>query len=167
LNLVGGTLYGTTLVGGGGFLGVGAVFKMNTDGSGYTLLKAFSGSEGSRLYAGVTVSGNLLYGTCSGGGSKYSGVVYSLGTTVLPPTAPIITSQPQSQTNEVGAVVAFQVGATGTAPLSYQWLKDASNLSNGAKISGANSNVLTLTNLQTSDTGNYSVIVSNSSGAIT
>jgi hypothetical protein len=93
--------------------------------------------------------------------------VYSLGTTVIPPAAPSITSQPQSQTNEVGAAVAFQVNATGTAPLSYQWLKGASNLSNGANISGINSNILTLANLQTTDAGNYRVIVTNSSGAIT
>jgi hypothetical protein len=33
---------------------------------------------------------------------------------------PIITNQPQSQTNIVGATVTFSVGATGTPPLSYQ-----------------------------------------------
>ena len=34
---------------------------------------------------------------------------------------PIITSQPQNQTNLVGTTATFVVGATGTEPLSYQW----------------------------------------------
>jgi hypothetical protein len=34
---------------------------------------------------------------------------------------PVITSQPQSQTNVVGSSVTLCVEATGTPPLFYQW----------------------------------------------
>ena len=54
-------------------------------------------------------------------------------------TAPSITTQPASQTVTAGANVSFSVVATGTAPLSYQWMK------NGANITGASSSTLALT----------------------
>src|SRR5205085_12409204 len=39
--------------------------------------------------------------------------------------APTITTQPANQTVTVGQTAAFNVVATGTAPLSYQWQKNA------------------------------------------
>ena len=44
LVLSGGTLYGTTYLGGSS--DKGTVFKVNTDGTGYTVLKSFTGSDG-------------------------------------------------------------------------------------------------------------------------
>jgi hypothetical protein len=76
-------------------------------------------------------------------------------------TPPSITTQPASQTVPAGSNVTFSVAATGTAPLSYQWKKD------GADISGANGATLTLTNVQPSDAGSYTVVVSNSLGDAT
>lgn len=80
---------------------------------------------------------------------------------ILTLAAPTITAQPQSQTVTTGANVTFTVTATGTVPLSYEWLF------NGAPISGATSSSLTLNNVQTSLAGNYSVRVSNSAGSLT
>ena len=54
-------LYGTTSAGGGA--GLGTVFKVNTDGSGSSVLKEFIGSDGAKPYAGLTLSGGTLYGT--------------------------------------------------------------------------------------------------------
>lgn len=74
---------------------------------------------------------------------------------------PAITTQPQSQAAGVGASVTFSVGAVGSPAVTYQWRK------NGVNISGATSASLTLTNLQVSAEGAYSVVVSNSLGAVT
>ncbi|MBI4325067.1 MAG: immunoglobulin domain-containing protein [Chloroflexi bacterium] len=41
---------------------------------------------------------------------------------------PVITSQPQSQIVSSGSSVTFSAGATGTAPLTFQWQKDGSDL---------------------------------------
>jgi len=60
-----------------------------------------------------------------------------------------------------GTNVTFTVVATGTAPLSYQWAF------NGTNIVGANSDQLTLTNVQPADAGSYSVVVSNSVNSVT
>jgi uncharacterized repeat protein (TIGR03803 family) len=78
LTLSGSTLYGTT--GGGGSSAYGTVFKLNTDGTGYTVLHSFTGSpDGAGPAAALTLSGNMLYGTSSGG-SANNGTVFKLNT---------------------------------------------------------------------------------------
>ena len=64
LVLSGNTLYGTA--GRGGSSDAGTVFKVNTDGTGFTNLHIFSdGSEGAEPQetAGLVLSSNTLYGT--------------------------------------------------------------------------------------------------------
>jgi uncharacterized repeat protein (TIGR03803 family) len=63
LTLSGSVLYGTTFE--GGRLGYGTLFKVNTDGSGYTLLKDFAHQDGERPYATLTLSSGVLFGTTS------------------------------------------------------------------------------------------------------
>ena len=75
--------------------------------------------------------------------------------------APAITTQPASQTVTAGANVSFSVVATGTAPLSYQWMK------NGANITGASSSTLALSGGDEANAGSYTVRVSNSAGPVT
>ena len=43
--------------------GCGTVFKVNTDGTGYTVLKNFTGSDGGVPSCGPVLSGSTLYGT--------------------------------------------------------------------------------------------------------
>jgi len=76
-----------------------------------------------------------------------------------PPTAPFITSQPRGQVGYWGKSVIFTVTAAGSVPLSYQWLKD------NAPIGGASESSLVLTNLQLTNAGNYSVVVTNAYGS--
>lgn len=64
LVLSGSTLYGTTVMGGASNLG--AVFAVNTDGTGFTNLHSFRGdSDGVNPFAGLLLSGNTLYGTAA------------------------------------------------------------------------------------------------------
>jgi hypothetical protein len=74
---------------------------------------------------------------------------------------PGITAQPQSLTVTQGQITSFSVVASGTAPLSYQWSL------NGAALSDATSSTLTLNNVQTTDAGNYTVVVTNVAGSLT
>jgi uncharacterized repeat protein (TIGR03803 family) len=74
-----GALYGTTLQ--GGDHGLGTVFSINTDGSGYLLLKSFIGSGGDGAQPrGALVQGadGRLYGTTALGGSNNLGTVFTL-----------------------------------------------------------------------------------------
>jgi hypothetical protein len=84
--------------------------------------------------------------------------------TVLPPQ---ITTQPTNQLVETGYSATFDVAATGTPPLSYQWQLNGTNLANGASVSGVTNATLTIDGAQTNDSGNYSVIVTNYGGAVT
>ncbi len=70
------------------------------------------------------------------------------------------TTQPQSQTALVGSNVTFVVTASGPA-LSYQWLFNVTNV-----LAGATNSTLSLTNVGSSQSGNYSVVASNSAGAV-
>jgi uncharacterized repeat protein (TIGR03803 family) len=81
LTLSGSTLYGVSWH--GGAFGDGTVFRINTDGTGFDLLKSFSAtnSDGATP-SGIVVDGGILYGTTSGGGSAGAGVVFSLATPV-------------------------------------------------------------------------------------
>ncbi len=76
--LSGNTLYGTTL--GGGISADGTVFKVNTDGTGFTTLHTFDYNDGAKPFAGLVLSGNTLYGTAFYGGSLAYGTVFSLNT---------------------------------------------------------------------------------------
>jgi hypothetical protein len=74
---------------------------------------------------------------------------------------PSITVQPQNRIVLWGQNASFNVVASGTAPLSYQWQF------NGSNLSGATATNYTRSNVQTPDLGTYNVIVSNSLGSIT
>jgi len=76
-------------------------------------------------------------------------------------TSPYITTQPLSQTNNIGANASFNVTATGVAPLSYFWRF------NGAPIAGANAASHSVNNMQPANNGVYDVIVSNAFGTAT
>lgn len=93
-------------------------------------------------------------------GSATSSVA-TLTVTGVAATAPSITTQPLSQTANVGGAVSFTVAATGTSPLSYQWRKD------GTAISGATGASYTIASVASGDAGSYSVLVSNSAGSVT
>jgi uncharacterized repeat protein (TIGR03803 family) len=79
LALDGNTLYGTTEY--GGSFAAGTVFRLNTDGTGFTILHNFTGSgDGGDPGAGLVLSGNTLYGATSGGGIGGKGTVFAVKT---------------------------------------------------------------------------------------
>ncbi len=87
--------------------------------------------------------------------------IYSAGSAGKCFTPPGITTQPQSQTALLGETVTFNVVASGgTPPYSYQWRM------NGADISGATSNVLVLSDVQSNQAGSYSVVVGGVGGEV-
>lgn len=91
LVLVGNTLYGTTSGGGtaSGGGGSGTVFKVNTDGTGFTTLvgRGINGQDlGYGSLGGLVLSGHTLYGTQLAGGS-FDGSVFAV--TLPPPSLSI------------------------------------------------------------------------------
>ena len=77
LVLAGNTLYGTAVAEGGGN---DTVFAVNIDGTGFTNLHRFGGSNRALLYSGLFLSGNTLYGVAAQGGSSSNGAVFAVNT---------------------------------------------------------------------------------------
>lgn len=82
-------------------------------------------------------------------------------TVVIGRLKPSIGTQPDSQTVTVGQSTSFKVAATGSGPLHYQWLKDATD------ILGTTNAEYSLPKVGVSYAGNYSVVVNNSEGSVT
>lgn len=74
------------------------------------------------------------------------------------PPPPTITSQPQSLTRNVGSNATFSVSATGTGTLHYQWAFNQTN------IAGATAASITISNVQPTNAGSYTVLVTNANG---
>jgi uncharacterized repeat protein (TIGR03803 family) len=74
-----GPLYGTSV--NGGFNDAGTIFKLNKDGSGYSVLHSFSNTGGDGQHpSGKLVKGSAgtFYGTTTGGGDLHFGTVFKL-----------------------------------------------------------------------------------------
>ena len=77
---------------------------------------------------------------------------------------PVITQQPVNVTTNAGgnAMFSVTVSTNSTLPLSYQWWFNTNNI-----LAGATNAVLMLTNVQTTNAGAYSVVVTNLAGSVT
>ena len=88
LALSGDTLYGTTYDGGTGY--IGNVFKINTDGTGFSVMRnltpggfgetGYTNAEGKWPARTLLLNGNTLYGTTQSGGTNGCGVIFSINT---------------------------------------------------------------------------------------
>jgi uncharacterized delta-60 repeat protein len=76
------------------------------------------------------------------------------------------TNQPISRTNNAGTAATFYAFAAGASPV-YQWFKDGVPLSDTASISGSSSSTLTISNALGGDAGSYTVVATNTFGAVT
>jgi arabinan endo-1,5-alpha-L-arabinosidase len=150
----------------------GNLFVADTDNSTIREVTPSGGVATIAGQAGTTggadgVDGAARFNFPSGVAADNSGNIYVADASnhairvVLFPVAPGITTQPQSQTVTVGANVQFSVTASGRPTPTYQW-----NF-NGTAISGATSSSYSLTNVQPSNAGDYTVTVANNSGSVT
>lgn len=126
--------------------------------------KVFSpgGPTLARHHVGALDAGEYSVVVSSPYGSA-TGVVAAL-TVQLPPD---IIAQPQSETVTNGDPTSFGVGVFGDAQFFFQWQKSGTNLTDNANISGSTTSNLVLNAAGTNDSGNYSVIITNSYGSVT
>ena len=113
----------------------------NATNSAFTISNAQPGDAG-----GYSVLVSNAYGSATS-------AVAILTITLAPPS---ITSQPQDVTVIPGQSAMFSVLAAGSEPLTYQWYYNTNSL-----LTNATSSTLILTNVQLSNAGSYSVLVSN------
>ncbi len=79
--------------------------------------------------------------------------------------APQIVLQPVAQSVLAGATAVFEVEATGSEPMTYQWLRGGLPLTDDGRVTGSATATLGIADAQSSDAGVYSVSVSNPYGS--
>ncbi|MDD5645874.1 MAG: choice-of-anchor K domain-containing protein, partial [Candidatus Bipolaricaulis sp.] len=96
---------------------------------------------------------------------RQDNVAYLVGRLTLVCTLPQIVSQPTSVTVYETEDAVFSVSASGTN-LFYQWYKDGTPLTDGLGVSGATTATLTLTGVDQTDEGSYTIVVSGDCGDV-
>jgi hypothetical protein len=92
--------------------------------------------------------------------------VSSLTITTIQPVPPEIIQQPRSVLIFPGRTAHFSVEPIGS-PLAYQWRRNGTNLVNGGNISGAQSDNLVIAGVSGADVATYTVVITNTVGAVT
>lgn len=90
-----------------------------------------------------------------------------VSTVTVLPGPPRIGALPASVAVPTNTTALLTVAAAGSEPLYYQWIFNGAPLADSARIEGANASGLRINHVQTSDLGNYSVVVTNAYGAVT
>ena len=129
-----------------------------------TSFDLFMGSRPSGFFSGLYFNGKMDEPSVYNRALTASEIqaIYNVGTGGKCPLSspPAISTQPTNQTVTAGGAANFSVIASGSLPLSYQWRLGGTN------IVGATNTILTLTNVQLVQAGNYTVLVTNTLGAI-
>jgi sugar lactone lactonase YvrE len=99
--------------------------------------------------------------------SNSYGLVTSLVGLLQLQAPPQILAAPADQISFPGASVQLRASASGTTPLLFQWLKNGTNLIDGGHVAGSTTPTLGLEPFSAVDVGQYSVVVSNTLGAVT
>lgn len=156
-------------------------FQFDTIGSAYdTLLAVYTGEAVNAL---TVVAADNNSGSASGASKVtfegQAGVTYRIALDGLGganglyrlnwtgPTAPSITGQPASTNVPAGGSATFRVTASGTPPLSYQWLFAGEPLMDGDFILGSTNATLLVAKVHPQDMGAYRVVVSSAFGSVT
>jgi hypothetical protein len=127
-----------------------------------------AGGGPSQLFVGANASGlssaqlsQIQFVNPLGLTGTFAAKILATGEIVPVFLPPSFGSQPQSQVAVVGGSVTFATALNGTSPFNYQWRFGA------AGIAGATSSAVTLSNLTMSQSGSYSVLVTNIAGTNT
>ncbi|MFC2136825.1 immunoglobulin domain-containing protein [Bacteroidota bacterium] len=146
------------------------IFNISAVGSGLTYQwqrNAVNLTDGGSIVGSTTPSLTITNTTTADAGfytcviSGICGNVNSNSAALTVNDSTIIVTQPTDQARCEGDNVVFSVVANGSN-LTYQWQKDAVNLTDGGSITGANTSTLSIVGLVLADAGNYHCIVTGS-----
>jgi hypothetical protein len=111
----------------------------------------------------TSLLGNYEYQLIATGGNSSTSAPVNL--TVLAASAPLLVTNsatPSAITNYVGMIQTYTASFTGTLPMAYQWQMSTNMNGNGAvNLAGKTNTQLVLSNLQSTNSGFYSLQASN------
>lgn len=82
-------------------------------------------------------------------------------------SSPLVVQSPRDILATIGSSLQLEARVTGSAPLAFRWRRNGANLSDGNRVFGSTTARLSINSAQTNNAGNYTVVVSNGSGAAT
>jgi hypothetical protein len=148
--------------------GQAASFTVSATGGG-TL--AYQWRKGGTAISGATAATYSIAATSTSDAGSYDVIVSNSAgsvtsaaatlTVAAATSAPVIVTQPVSQSVAAGASVTLTVTASGSGTLQYQWRKG------GSAISGATAGSYTIASAAAADAGSYDVVISNTLGSAT
>jgi len=142
-------------------------YQWQVNGSNVTTNANLSGATSSTLnFINTTTNQDGNYTVIVS--NKYGAVTSQVANAFisLVPVPPSITNRVEYVTAYVGNNQTFSVSPQGTPPFAYQWYFGTTQLQNGSKYSGSANSSLTISNLQLTDSGSYSLTISNQAGEI-
>ena len=152
-------------------LGASAAFSVTVAG---TPPLAFQWRFNGVNMPGKTNSALVLPAVATNQAGAYSVVVTNRAGSVSSPAAtlwvdvpPAITNAPHDLAIVPGDDATFSISATGTPPLSYQWLFRPTQTGAPILVAGATDPVLSLTNTAIDQAGWYAAVASNAGGSVT
>lgn len=167
---------------------VGQFYHVGLTFDGGTLRLYVNGKEEARQsitggygWYGNATSPDLAIGSRDNTGNYFNGIIdevyiYSrvlsqaeIVQLETPPLAPYITQQPVGATATIGSNATFAVSASaqGALPLFYQWQRNGTNLWANSNLVGVTTSFLSISNIQTTNLGFYSVVITNLAGSVT
>jgi hypothetical protein len=99
--------------------------------------------------------------------NNFGAVTSAVATLTVQIVPAYLTQQPQSSNVLVGKNVSSPIIAGGNPPLNYFWYANGNLVTNGGRISGADTATLTISSAQMNDTATLQVIVTNNYGSVT
>ncbi|WP_411846030.1 immunoglobulin domain-containing protein [Roseibacillus persicicus] len=136
--------------------GLGSVALPGSGGDTWNILHGLLGVKTSDSNGEIKVNVDYLPGS---GRTVYNGLGYQLA--VPAASAPLFTIAPRDASVLYGNDVTFSASASSVEAITYQWQKD------GVDIPGATASTFSLTEVDETDAGVYTVVATNSQGSTT
>lgn len=157
--------------------GANATFSVAATGDGtltYQWQKNTVNISNGGHYSGCTTATVSVAGADTNDAADYrcvvanaSGSVTSNAAALILKSVSSITGQPSNQTIPSGGTATFSVTATGDGTLTYQWQKNAANLTDGGHYSGVTTATMSVSSADTNDAASYRCVATAGCGSAT
>ncbi len=157
-NLPGGFASGLEVVSNLVVMALGTNGLVVLDVSSLTNITLVGGSAPGGVISSVSVVGGMAFFSAGTNGLRI------VELTAVPPLSPTVLTQPANQTVALGGTAQFRAMASGSVPLTHRWYHGEQPVFDDGRIAGAATTQLTISNVQITDSGSYTLRLLNTAG---